>query len=82
MKRTAAIGASNETVTCEKVGMTCYQGPHNRAIWKNVEDAYECFVLERGCFWHYEPRSYDDLGELYGTYIDDDGTRKEYVLEH
>ena len=62
MKRTATIGASNETVTCETVGHTLA----GRAIWKNVEDAFECFTFEAGAFWKYEPDpALDDLGALH-----------------
>ena len=78
MKRTATIGASNETVTCESVGHTA----DGRAIWKNVGDAFECFTYEAGAFWAYEPDSaLDDLVELYGTYVDDDGNRADYELD-
>lgn len=79
MKRTATISASNQPVTCEAVGRTM----GGRVIWKSVEDAFECFTFEAGALWPYEPdSSLDDLGELYGTYVDESGERKEYVLEH
>ena len=75
MKRTAAIGASSQSVTCEAVGHTM----SGRSIWKNVEDAFECFTFEAGAFWPYEPdAALDDLGELYGTYVDEEGNRVEY----
>lgn len=78
MKRTANIGASSETVTCESVGHTA----DGRAIWKNVDDAFECFTYEAGAFWAYEPDSaLDDLSELYGTYVGDDGNRADYELD-
>lgn len=75
MKRTAAIGASSQSVTCESVGHMLA----GRAIWKNVDDAFECFTFEAGAFWPYEPdAALDDLGELYGTYVDEKGDRVEY----
>lgn len=75
MKRTATIAASNQSVTCEAVGHTLA----GRAIWKSVEDAFECFTFEAGAFWKYEPDpALDDLGDLYGTYVDEEGNRVEY----
>ena len=73
------IAASSQSATCEAVGHTL----GGRAIWKSVDDAFECFTFEAGALWPYEPDpALDDLGELYGTYVDESGERKEYVLEH
>lgn len=75
MKRTATIAVSNQSVTCEAVGHTLA----GRAIWKNVEDAFECFTFEANAFWPYEPDpALDDLGDLYGTYVDEEGNRVEH----
>lgn len=74
MKRTATIAASSQSIACEAVGHTM----SGKAIWKNVEDAFECFTFEAGAFWPYEPDALDDLGELYGTYVDEKGNRVEY----
>lgn len=58
-------------VTCESVGHT----PEGRAIWKEVGDAHECYVIRDGLFWPYDPDELDGVGDLYGTYVDDAGER-------
>lgn len=75
MKKTAPvlICGSGRIVTCENVGHTL----NGKAIWKNIRDAYECFTYQMHAFWPYDPDEYDDLGELYGTYIDESGERVE-----
>lgn len=65
-----------DTITCEVAGHT----PDGRAIWKDVEDAYECFTYRDGLFWEHEVESWDEMNDLYGTYVDDDGKRVEYEL--
>lgn len=66
---------TGELISCEVVGTT---GDGSRKIWKRVTDAYECFTYHRGSFMPYEPSSLDVMGDLYGTYIDENGERVEF----
>lgn len=71
-----AVDIYTETLTCESVGKT----PYGKTIWKEVGDAHECYLFVGGLFRRYDPDRYDDLNELYGTYLDEDGNRVEYEL--
>ena len=62
-----------EDVTCESVGKT-FEG---KTIWKDVNDAYSCYLYDGRLFHPYEPDSSDILNELYGTYVDGRGERVE-----
>lgn len=57
---------------CESVGKSGHD-----TIWKEVNDAHSCYLFYHGLFHPYEPRECDELGELYGTYINEDGERVE-----
>lgn len=66
----------SDTITCETVGHTS----GGKAIWKDVEDAYACYLFRDGLFHPYEVQPSDKVGELYGTVSDEHGSRGEYRL--
>lgn len=53
----------SDTITCETVGRTS----DGKAIWKDVEDFYACYLFANGLFHPYEIQPSDEVGELYGT---------------
>ena len=56
----------SETLTCVSVGKT-FDGS---IIWKDVEDAYSCYIYVGGLFEPYEPNALDKLTELYGIFTE------------
>lgn len=66
----------SDAITCETVGRTS----SGKAIWKNVEDSYACYLFRDGVFHPYEIQPSDEVGELYGTVSDGHGHRVEYRL--
>ncbi len=66
----------SDTITCETVGRTS----EGKAIWKDVEDCYDCYLFRDGLFHPYEVQPSDKVFELYGTVSDVHGSRVEYRL--
>ena len=64
----------SDTITCETVGRTS----EGKAIWKDVEDSYACYLFRDGLFYSYEIQPSDKVSELYGTVSDEHGSRVEY----
>lgn len=60
-----------DTITCETVGHT----EKGQAIWKEVDDAYACYVFQHGLFHPIAIWPEDQLTDLYGTYVDERGKR-------
>lgn len=63
----------SDTITCETVGCTL----DGKAIWKDVEDLYDCYLFSGGLFHRYEIQPSDSVGELYGTIANERGKRVE-----
>ena len=66
----------SDTITCETVGHTL----DGKAIWKDVEDLYDCYLFRDGLFHPYEIQPSDSVGELYGTVANERGERVECQL--
>lgn len=57
-------------------------GCEERAIWKSLDDAFECWLMDSdGHLTEHEVDTInDDLTDVYGTYVDENGERVEYKL--
>lgn len=69
---TTATDVVSEEFDVEPIGTTL----DGDTIYKEVSDAYACYLVDTdGYATPYSPDRFDSTGQIYGTYLDEEGAR-------